>query len=101
MVKLYEAKYPVWLPPVWFNVSLPQAAYILSNSLLPLPRRCAYRVNNTSRRMEVTALRAHGIPDVTPRCIPSIPAAVYVDMCIGHRLNSSNVLGDEGLRGDT
>lgn len=53
-------------------------------------------------RMEVTALRAHGIPDVTPRCIPSIPAVVYVDMCIGrigHRLNSSNVLGDEELRG--
>lgn len=49
--------------------------------------------------MEVTALRAHGIPDVTPRCIPGIPAAVYVDMCIGHRLNSSSVLGDEGLRG--
>jgi len=44
-------------------------------------------------------LRAHGIPDVTPRCIPGIPAAVYVDMCIGHRLNSSNVLGDERLPG--
>ncbi|KYN27843.1 hypothetical protein ALC57_02908, partial [Trachymyrmex cornetzi] len=50
-------------------------------------------------RMEVTTLRAHGIPDVTPRCIPGIPAVVYVDMCIGHRLNSSNVLGDEGLPG--
>lgn len=50
-------------------------------------------------RMEVTTLRAHGIPDVTPRCIPGIPAAVCVDMCIGHRLNSSNVLRDEGLPG--
>ncbi|EGI69435.1 hypothetical protein G5I_01725 [Acromyrmex echinatior] len=50
-------------------------------------------------RMEVTTLRAHGIPDVTPRCIPGIPAVVYVDMCIDHRLNSSNVLGNEELPG--
>lgn len=36
----------------------------------------AYCVNVVPANRGQRALRAHGIPDVTPRCIPDIPAMV-------------------------